>query len=195
MKEASQAPSSPITSGGLTDRAVEHGLNNPRSRRVAPAHPGWVAGRHLGAVPQRGAGFGQGPDGRWDLARRPHRHHERHPLRMDAGGLRRMVRRATVVPIYETSSAEQVEWILSNAGAPGVPGGRPAPEVFDQVADRVPTKVGLDVRRGRGRLAGGRGCVGDRRRAGSPPGGSRARTTSPRSSTPPARPGGPRAAF
>ncbi len=49
---------------------------------------------------------------------------------------------ATVVPIYETSSAEQVEWILSNAECTGVflEADRHR-EVFDQVADRVPTKL------------------------------------------------------
>ena len=49
---------------------------------------------------------------------------------------------ATVVPIYETSSAEQVEWILSNAECTGVfLEAERHREVFDQVADRVPTKL------------------------------------------------------
>jgi long-chain acyl-CoA synthetase len=47
---------------------------------------------------------------------------------------------ATVVPIYETSSAEQVEWILSDAGCAGVfLEGAKHKGVFDTVADRVPT--------------------------------------------------------
>ena len=48
---------------------------------------------------------------------------------------------ATVVPIYETSSAEQVEWILSDANCVAVfLENQGHKEVFDQVADRVPTK-------------------------------------------------------
>jgi long-chain acyl-CoA synthetase len=46
---------------------------------------------------------------------------------------------ATVVPIYETSSAEQVEWILGDSNAVGVfleSGKNKA--TFDEVADRIP---------------------------------------------------------
>jgi long-chain acyl-CoA synthetase len=48
---------------------------------------------------------------------------------------------ATVVPIYETSSAEQVEWILSDAGCVAVflEADRHK-QTFDEVADKVPTK-------------------------------------------------------
>jgi long-chain acyl-CoA synthetase len=48
---------------------------------------------------------------------------------------------ATVVPIYETSSAEQVQWILSDADCVGVfLETHKHHEIFDQVADQVPTK-------------------------------------------------------
>ncbi|HQR79443.1 MAG TPA: long-chain fatty acid--CoA ligase [Actinomycetota bacterium] len=48
---------------------------------------------------------------------------------------------ATVVPIYETSSAEQVEWILGNAECAAVfLEGDKHKQIFDQVADRVPTE-------------------------------------------------------
>lgn len=48
---------------------------------------------------------------------------------------------ATVVPIYETSSAEQVEWILSNAECNAVfLEGPKHKQIYDQVADRVPTQ-------------------------------------------------------
>lgn len=46
---------------------------------------------------------------------------------------------ATVVPIYETSSAEQVEWILSDSNAVGVfLESAKNKKVFDEVADRLP---------------------------------------------------------
>lgn len=52
----------------------------------------------------------------------------------------------TVVPIYETSSAEQVDWILSDSNAVGVfLESKKNKAVFDEVADRVPdcTRVWL----------------------------------------------------
>lgn len=46
---------------------------------------------------------------------------------------------ATVVPIYETSSAEQVEWILGDSNAVGVfLESAKNKSVFDEVADRLP---------------------------------------------------------
>jgi long-chain acyl-CoA synthetase len=46
---------------------------------------------------------------------------------------------ATVVPIYETSSAEQVEWILGDSNAVGVfLESAKTTKVFDEVADRIP---------------------------------------------------------
>jgi long-chain acyl-CoA synthetase len=46
---------------------------------------------------------------------------------------------ATVVPIYETSSAEQVEWILGDSNAVGVfLESTKNKKVFDEVADRIP---------------------------------------------------------
>jgi long-chain acyl-CoA synthetase len=46
---------------------------------------------------------------------------------------------ATVVPIYETSSAEQVEWILGDSKAVGVfLESAKNKKVFDEVADRIP---------------------------------------------------------
>ena len=46
---------------------------------------------------------------------------------------------ATVVPIYETSSAEQVEWILGDSNAVGVfLESAKNKKVFDEVADRLP---------------------------------------------------------
>ena len=46
---------------------------------------------------------------------------------------------ATVVPIYETSSAEQVEWILGDSNAVGVfLESAKNQKVFDEVADRIP---------------------------------------------------------
>jgi long-chain acyl-CoA synthetase len=48
---------------------------------------------------------------------------------------------ATVVPIYETSSAEQVEWILSDAGCTAVfLESDKHKATFNEVADKVPTK-------------------------------------------------------
>ncbi|MBM3687250.1 MAG: long-chain fatty acid--CoA ligase, partial [Actinobacteria bacterium] len=45
----------------------------------------------------------------------------------------------TVVPIYETSSAEQVEWILGDSNAVGVfLESAKNKKVFDEVADRLP---------------------------------------------------------
>ncbi|MDP4714734.1 MAG: AMP-dependent synthetase/ligase [Candidatus Nanopelagicales bacterium] len=46
---------------------------------------------------------------------------------------------ATVVPIYETSSAEQVEWILGDSNAVGVfLESTKNKKVFDEVSDRIP---------------------------------------------------------
>ena len=53
---------------------------------------------------------------------------------------------ATVVPIYETSSAEQLDWILSDSNAVGVfLESNKNKAVFDEIADRVPdcTRVWL----------------------------------------------------
>ena len=52
MKEASQAPLFPDHLGRPHRPALEHGLNNQIASRCAGA-PRLVAGRHLGAVPQR----------------------------------------------------------------------------------------------------------------------------------------------
>ena len=48
---------------------------------------------------------------------RPGRPAVPHPLRVDAVRLRDPRRGAVTVPIYETSSAEQISWILSDSGA------------------------------------------------------------------------------
>ena len=143
MKEASQAPLfPPITSGGLTDRAVEHGLKNPNRvalRRRTDA--GWqdvTSGQFLSEVQALAKGLMAAGISHGDRIAIMSATRYEWTLADYAGWFAG----ATVVPIYETSSAEQVEWILSNAECTGVflEADRHR-EVFDQVADRVPTKL------------------------------------------------------
>ena len=103
---------------------------------------------------------------------------------------------AVTVPVYETSSAEQVEWILGNSAARAVfaESGQHA-QLIDGLRDRL-SRPGrdLDPRRP-GRPARQRGRPGHQRRAGGPaPGRPHAPTTWPRSSTPRAPRASPRAA-
>jgi long-chain acyl-CoA synthetase len=142
MKEASQpvlVP--PITSGSVSDAVVKHSEKNPD--RVAlrrRTEAGWVDvtaaqfRREVEALAKglMAAGIEHGDRiaimsatrYEWTLA--------------DYAG---WFAGATVVPIYETSSAEQVEWILSNAECTGVfLESAKHKAVFDEVADRVPTK-------------------------------------------------------
>ena len=143
MKEASQAPLfPPITSGGLTDRALEHGLNNPDRvalRRRTPA--GWqdvTSGQFLSEVQALAKGLMAAGISHGDRIAIMSATRYEWTLADYAGWFAG----ATVVPIYETSSAEQVEWILSNAECTGVfLEAERHREVFDQVADRVPTKL------------------------------------------------------
>ncbi len=142
MQEVSEAPLvAEITSGGLTDKMIAHAEKNPDRvalrRRVGET---WqdvtsaqfrdeVAGLAKGLI---AAGVGAGDRiaimsstrYEWTLA--------------DYAG---WFAGATVVPIYETSSAEQVEWILSNADCAGVfLEGDKHKRVYEQVAGKVPTK-------------------------------------------------------
>ena len=65
------------------------------------------------------------------------------------------------VTIYETSSADQVEWIVGNSGAVAVIcGSDQQREVFDSVADKLP--------RGEARVHGGRRGRGRAHQAGPP---------------------------
>ena len=121
MIEVSEAPvAAPITSGSLTDCVVEHAAKTPDQ----------VALRRL-------------VDGSWQEVTAAEFHEQVVALAkglIDAGiqhGDRIAIMSATryewtladyagwfvgatVVPIYETSSAEQVEWILSDAGCAAV---------------------------------------------------------------------------
>ena len=105
---------------------------------------------------------------------------------------------AVTVPVYETSSAEQAEWILTDSGARAcfvetaayaqidrqLPG--PGAGAEARVADRARARRLADVADGR---------RDGQRRGRSPSGRPRPRRpTWPRSSTPRAPPGGPRAA-
>lgn len=142
MIEVSEAPvAQPITSGSLTDCVVKH----------ASEHPDQVALRRL-------------VSGSWENVTSKQFHDEVVALAkgLIASGIQHGDRiaimsatryewtladyagwfaGATVVPIYETSSAEQVEWILSDAGCTAVflEADRHK-ATFEQVADKVPTK-------------------------------------------------------
>ncbi|MFN8183461.1 MAG: AMP-binding protein [Candidatus Nanopelagicales bacterium] len=142
MQEVSEAPLvAEIASGGLTDNVIAHAEKTPDRvalrRRIGDR---WqdvtsaqfrdeVAGLAKGLI---AAGIGHGDRiaimsatrYEWTLA--------------DYAG---WFVGATVVPIYETSSAEQVEWILSNADCVGVfLEGDKHKRVYEQVAGKVPTK-------------------------------------------------------
>ncbi|MEZ5185850.1 MAG: AMP-dependent synthetase/ligase [Candidatus Nanopelagicales bacterium] len=142
MKQASEAPLAElITSGSLSDSVVNHAAETPDQvalRRRTPA--GWqdvTSAEFLSEVQAlakglmaAGVAHGQriaimsATRYEWTLA--------------DYAG---WFVGATVVPIYETSSAEQVEWILSDADCVAVfLEGDKHRAVYDQVADRVPTR-------------------------------------------------------
>ena len=142
MQEVNEAPlAAPITAGSLTDSVVEHAVKHPDQTALRRHVDGtWtdvsakqfhdeVVALAKGLI---AAGIGHGDRiaimsatrYEWTLA--------------DYAG---WFVGATVVPIYETSSAEQVEWILSDAGCIGVflEADRHK-QTFAEVADRVPTK-------------------------------------------------------
>jgi len=142
MKEASVAALvPPITSGSVTDRVVEHAENNPS--RVAlrrRTHAGWqdvTAAQFLDQVQSLAKGLIAAGIGHGDRIAIMSATRYEWTLADYAGWFVG----ATVVPIYETSSAEQVEWILSDSDCVGVfLEGDKHRDVFEQVADRVPTK-------------------------------------------------------
>jgi long-chain acyl-CoA synthetase len=143
MQEVSEAPLvPPITTGSLTDSVVAHAGSTPGRvalrRRTSTGWRDISSATFLAEVQElakglMAAGVEQGDRiaimsstrYEWTLA--------------DYAG---WFAGATVVPIYETSSAEQVEWILSDAGCKGVfLEAQRHKEKFDQVADRVPTEL------------------------------------------------------
>ncbi len=100
---------------------------------------------------------------------------------------------AFAVPIYDSSSAEQIEWILADSAAVAViiDSQASAQRVRGAVPDR-PADLGDGRRAGRG--AGRRGGRHRRRGPQRPHGSDEARPIRPPSSTPRARPDDPRAA-
>ena len=102
---------------------------------------------------------------------------------------------AVTVPIYETSSAEQVEWIVSDSGAVGglprerQPTARRTTRSSSKLAER-PQRLEHRRRRGRRARHGRQRRVRGRHRAATPH--AHAAAASPRSSTRRARPGGPK---
>ena len=142
MIEVSEAPvADPITSGGLTDSVVHH----------ASATPDRVALRRLVGGQWSEVSAKQFHDEVIDLAKGLIAAGIEHGDRIAIMSATRYEWTladyagwfvgATVVPIYETSSAEQVEWILSDAGCVAVflEADRHK-ATFAEVADKVPTK-------------------------------------------------------
>ena len=106
---------------------------------------------------------------------------------------------AVTVPIYETSSAEQVQWILADSGAMAVVrrDRRRTRRPSRECATGCPTSRDvwqIDERRARTSSAAAGTEVVRRRRSSARAGRARRATTSRRSSTPPAPPAAPRAA-
>ena len=113
---------SPLLAPAATDGQPQR--HRRRQRRPGPAQGGLqaprrrpLAGRHLQRVPHPGQRRRQGSDGRRRQSGRPRRPDVEDALRVDAHRLRDLDRGRVTVPIYETSSAEQVQWILSDSGA------------------------------------------------------------------------------
>ena len=168
----------------------------PGPRRVPPPGRRLVAGRHRPRFRRRGDRGGQGPDRGRHRGRRPGRRDEQDPLRVDARRLRLFTVGAVVVPIYETSSAEQVEWILSDSGARGafVETDEHA-AIVESVRAQAPDLVDVwTVRRRRASTRSSRdgADVADDDVHQAPT--AVTLDDPPRSSTPPAPPAGPRAA-
>ena len=110
--------STPLTvelpaTGNLTDDVVTNAAEHADAVVFSPARAA-TAGRDVTAarVPRRGARGRQGPGRRRRRGRRPGRPDLQDPLRVDAARLRDLVRRRGHGAVYETSSAEQIEWIL-----------------------------------------------------------------------------------
>ena len=101
---------------------------------------------------------------------------------------------AVTVPVYETSSAEQVEWILADSGARFVFAETAAHAgLIGGLRDRLPGLSAVWEIGGLAELTAGGSGVTDEQVAGAA-GRPRARMTWPRSSTPRAPRDGPRAA-
>ena len=130
-------------------------------------------------VPRRGQRRRQGPGRRRRRAGRPGRPDVQDPLRVDAVDYAIWFAGAVTVPIYETSSAEQIAWILADSGAVAVVAETPAhAATVDGVRDRPRPRCatsgrstaaastswpagGADVRRRRARARGARPPRGD----------------------------------
>ncbi|MCU0278117.1 MAG: long-chain fatty acid--CoA ligase [Candidatus Nanopelagicales bacterium] len=141
MREVAEAPlAAPITSGGLTDSVVEHAKNNANRvalrRRVGETWTDVTSAQFSKEVQALAKGLIAAGIKHGDRIAIMSATRYEWTLADYAGWFVG----ATVVPIYETSSAEQVEWILGNADCVGVFLETDKHKaVFDEVADRVPT--------------------------------------------------------
>lgn len=142
MKEASEAVLvPPITAGSTTDRVLEHGEKTPDRvalrRRTAAGWQDVTSSQFLREVQGLAKGLMAAGIEHGDRIAIMSATRYEWTLADYAGWFAG----ATVVPIYETSSAEQVEWILGNADCAGVFLETAKHQaVFNEVADRVPTK-------------------------------------------------------
>ncbi len=142
MKEVSEAPLiPPITSGSLTDCLVNHAAKTPNRvalRRNTDA--GWqdvTSADYLAEVKALAKGLYAAGIQHGDRIAIMSATRYEWTLADYAGWFVG----ATMVPIYETSSAEQVEWILGNGDC--VAAFLEGPKhlaTYEEVADRVPTK-------------------------------------------------------
>ena len=142
MKEISEAPLvPPITSGGLTDKVVSRATDAPNRvalRRLLDGQ--WrdvTSGQFRAEVVGLAKGLYAAGIQRGDRIAIMSATRYEWTLADYAGWFVG----ATMVPIYETSSAEQVEWILGNGDC--VAAFLEGPKhlaTYEEVADRVPTK-------------------------------------------------------
>ncbi len=142
MIEVSEAPvAAPITSGSLTDCVVNHAVKTPDQvalrRLVGGTWQNVTAKQFHDEVVALAKGLIAAGISHGDRIAIMSATRYEWTLADYAGWFAG----ATVVPIYETSSAEQVEWILSDAGCVGVflEADRHK-ATFAEVADKVPTK-------------------------------------------------------
>ncbi len=142
MREVAEAPlAAPITSGSLTDSVIQHGATNADRvslrRRVGESWQDVTSAQFLSEVEALAKGLIAAGISHGDRIAIMSATRYEWTLADYAGWFVG----ATMVPIYETSSAEQVEWILSDADCVGVFLETDKHQaVFDEVADRVPTK-------------------------------------------------------
>ena len=123
------------TTGNLTDDVVSNAARGPRRRRLLASDEHRVVERHRAGVPRRGRG--PWPRDWWPRGCKPG---ERVALISKTRYEWTLVDYAiwfaglVTVPVYETSSAEQIEWILGDSGTRAVVA--EGPEHTSRVAER-----------------------------------------------------------